>query len=130
MYQILPDRTESALKLELRNQKVTYDVLKKGVVSWLQNASSGTVPMDLGALEKDLMPGDEQEPPQWPDGENAGDIDALNGKGKSKGKGFQGTCNGCGKWGHSWKYCFMNPNYKGKGKDKGGGKDCGKDTFS
>ncbi len=123
LYQILPERTETSLKLEFRNEEVSYDKLKKGIITWLQSDTSGNAPMDLGNLGGDKpKEGEEDEP--WPEHPDGGDLDALAPKGKGKGKGeYQGKCYECGEWGHTAKYCKHN-NHKGgfnnyKGQNKG-----------
>ena len=50
LYQILPERTETSLKFEFRNEEVSYEKLKTGIITWLQSDTSGNAPMDLGNL--------------------------------------------------------------------------------
>ena len=52
LYQILPERTETSLKLEFRNEEVSYDKLKKGIITWLQSDRAATPPWTLATWEE------------------------------------------------------------------------------
>ena len=76
----------------------------------------GPAPMDCSNVNQGNW-GDED-----PQQEEQHEADELNwmGKGKSKGKGFQGRCHACGQFGHRAGECpSKGGNSKGKGKDWG-----------
>ena len=151
----MPENISQQILLQETNsgKDLTYDVLKKNVLTYLAAVPGGSMPM-INNMERNSGPSSDEadwdnpadgawkeangaewpEVPEWYEGQqNMGDAAAMynNGKGKNgkgKGKGFQGNFHVCGEWGHSQRFCP-----KGGGKGKGGkmnkGKGKGKGMF-
>ena len=143
MIRVLPESYHKTLTHGLTIDKTTVTQLEDRVLQIITENTSGIVGMDLSELsaEKDREVHAPQDQPAtaagadqwgsqgtegwWPSPselqEGVGAYALQKGKGgKGKGKSeFQGYCDGCNGWGHTWRYC---PN-KDKGKSKGKGKE-------
>ena len=152
MHQILPDTISQQILLQESNKDrdLNYEELKSGVLTLLSTMPGGTLPMVANLEKNEKLEGNDHgvrheddgwwqgsdwhgaNSAEWPEPH---DVAAMysKGQGKSKGKGFQGSCHNCGEWGHSQRFCPKGGGkgksgkgeskgafgYKGKGKGKG-----------
>ena len=136
LIRVLPESFHKTFASGITVDKVSKGSLEDRLVQIIRENSTGPAAMDISRLENGEQTAQKpEEQPKaeedqwWPSAaaaeqEGTGAY-ALQQKGKGKGKDggkgeFQGYCDGCNGWGHTWRYCPKGKNGKGKGKGQYG----------